>query len=161
MATAPDLIPAPGVVDLSFRRLLPAPRAQVWAAWTEAARFAQWFGPHGSRVDPCEVDARVGGRLFFCHRHLDYPDVWVLGEYTEVVPLERLAFTVGFADPDGRPRARDNFAEQSRIEVVLRDHDAGTEMRIRHTGLSSDQGESVGWRQSLERLDSLFPTDPA
>lgn len=60
--------PDPGVVDLTFRRQLAAPRTAVWAAWTEADRFARWFGPHGSTMDPCELDARVGGRMFFCHR---------------------------------------------------------------------------------------------
>ena len=161
MAIALDLIATPGVVDLSFRRVIPAPRSRVWAAWTEAAHFAQWFGPHGTVVDPCELEARVGGRLFFRHRHTDYPEVWVRGEFTEVVPQERLAFVVGFSDPEGNERPRENFADRSLILVMLRDHDAGTELRIRHTGLSSDQGESEGWRQSLERLQSLFSSAPA
>ena len=160
MAIAPDAA-VTGAVVLSFRRLLRAPRARVWAAWTDAAQFAQWFGPHGTVLDPCELDARVGGRLFFRHVHADQPEVWVLGEFTEVWPMERLAFLVGFADAQGRPRPREEFAEHGLIEVGLGDHPAGTELRIRHTGLHSDQGEGIGWRQSLERLESLFTSQPA
>ena len=107
-------------------------------------------------IDPCELDVRVGGRLFFRHLHADHPEVWVLGEFTEVWPMERLAFVVGFADAQGRARPREGFGEHGLIEVGLSDHAVGTELRIRHTGLHSDQGESVGWRQSLERLESLF-----
>lgn len=156
MAIALEMIAPAGAVELSFRRLLAAPRAQVWAAWTEAARFSQWFGPHGSAIDPCEVDARVGGQLYFRHIHTDHPDVWVRGTYVEVVPGERLVFIVGFSGPDGGNHPRDGFAELSRIEITLRDHDTGTEMRIRHSGLRSDQGEGAGWRESLERLQSLL-----
>ena len=159
MAIALELLAAPGIVDLDFRRLLGAPRAEVCAAWTQARRFAQWFGPHGTTIDPCEIDARVGGRLFFCHRHAGHPHVWVLGEFTAVEPMQRLAFVLGFADAEGRPRPREDFAERSLVDVRLRDHGAGTELRVRHTGLRTDQGEGEGWRQSLERLQSLFPRD--
>ncbi len=156
MAIALDLIASAGVVDLAFRRLLPVPRERVWAAWTDAAMFAQWFGPHGTVVDPCELDVRPGGRLFFRHIHSDYPAVWVLGEYAEVDAPSRLVMLVGFGDADGNPSPRDGFANRTRIEITLHDHADGTEMRVRHTGLSSDQGEGQGWRESLERLDTLL-----
>lgn len=156
MAIALDLIAAHGAVDLSFRRVLPVARTRVWAAWTEAERFSRWFGPHGTTIDPCEIDARVGGTLFFCHRHADIPAVWVRGEFIEVEAPSRLVFLVGFADPDGNPLGRTGFASESRIEITLQPHAVGTEMRVRHTGLTSDQGEGIGWRQSLERLDTLL-----
>jgi uncharacterized protein YndB with AHSA1/START domain len=151
-----DLPADAGVVDLTFRRVLAAPRAAVWAAWTEAARFARWFGPHGTALDPCEVDACVGGRLFFCHRHATIEPVWVLGRFLVVDPMHRLVLIVGFAGPDGAPRPRDGFNDSGRIEVRLDDEGAGTVMTVRHTGLASDQGESEGWRQSFERLEALL-----
>jgi uncharacterized protein YndB with AHSA1/START domain len=156
MAPIADLPAAAGVVDLSFRRVLPAPRARVWAAWTEPAMFAMWFGPHGFDLDPCRIDARVGGELFFCHRHPSIGEVWVRGEFIVVEPPSRLVILFGFADADGETAVREGFAASTRIEVMLAEHAAGTEMRIRHTGLARDQGEGEGWKQSLERLNTLL-----
>ena len=152
MAPTADLPADAGVVDLTFRRRLPAPRAAVWAAWTEADRFSRWFGPHGATMDPCELDPRVGGRLFFCHRGEPFGEVWVLGEFLVVDAPRRLVMQFGFADPEGRERPREGFADTSRCEVILEDDGDGTAMTVHHTGLSVDQGESEGWRQTLERL---------
>ena len=127
----------PGVVDLAFRRVLAAPRDRVWAAWTDPARFARWFGPHDATMDPCELDVRPGGRLFFCHRHAEFGEVWV-GEH-------------------GHAKAREGFAESSRVEVILEElADGTTAMTVRHTGLARDQGETEGWRQGFERLDAFL-----
>ena len=156
MSATADL--SPGVVDLTFRRRLKAPRARVWAAWTEPAHFAAWFGPHGATMAPCELDVRPGGRIFFCHRHAEFGEVWVHGEYLVVEPPRRLVLFFGFANPDGTPGHREGFAESSRVEVILEDDGDGTAMTIRHTGLSRDQGETEGWRQGLERLDTFLDT---
>jgi uncharacterized protein YndB with AHSA1/START domain len=156
MAHTADNAPASGVVDLSFRRVLKAPREVVWAAWTEPARFAQWFGPHGATMEPCELDVRPGGALFFCHRHAAFGEVWVRGEYVVVEPPHRLVLTFGFANPDGSPGQREGFNDPTRVEIILDEADGGTAMTIRHTGLSRDQGESEGWKQGFERLDTLL-----
>lgn len=156
MALTADLPASAGVVDLTFRRVLAAPRAVVWAAWTEAGCFSQWFGPHGATMDPCELDVRVGGRLFFCHRHKEFGEVWVRGEFLAVEAPRRLVMQFGFADPDGNERPREGFADASRCEVILEEDGDGTAMTVHHTGLAVDQGESEGWRQSLERLDTYL-----
>ena len=147
----------PGVVDLSFRRVLAAPRERVWAAWTDPARFARWFGPHDATMDPCELDVRPGGRLFFCHRHAQFGEVWVGGEYVVVEPPHRLVVLFEFADEHGHAKEREGFADSSRVEVVLDElADGTTAMTVRHTGLARDQGETEGWRLGFERLDTLL-----
>ena len=44
-------------------RVFDAPRELVFKAWTEAERFATWFGEHGSTIplDKLSMDARPGG----------------------------------------------------------------------------------------------------
>lgn len=144
-----------GVVDLTFRRQLKAPLDVVWDAWTDPACFAAWFGPHGATMDPCELDVRPGGRLRFCHRHPQFGDVWVDGEYLAVEPPRRLVLDFNNVD-DGTPHGRDGFAKTTRVEVILEENGTGTAMTVRHTGLSRDQGETEGWRQGFERLDALL-----
>jgi uncharacterized protein YndB with AHSA1/START domain len=50
--------------DLRFERSYPAPIDAVWRAWTEAERLRQWWGPEKTTVTDCEVDLRVGGRIY-------------------------------------------------------------------------------------------------
>ena len=50
--------------DLRFERSYPAPVDAVWRAWTEAERLRQWWGPEKTTVTDCEVDLRVGGRIY-------------------------------------------------------------------------------------------------
>ena len=99
-----------GVVDLVFRRTYAASPARVWAAWTDPARFARWFGPHDATMDPCELDVRPGGRLFFCHRHPAFGEVWVRGAYLVVEPPVRLVLAFEFADAAGHSQSREGFA---------------------------------------------------
>ena len=145
-----------GVVDLMFRRIYAASPARVWAAWTDPARFARWFGPHDATMDPCELDVRPGGRLFFCHRHPAFGEVWVRGAYLVVEPPVRLVLAFEFADAAGHSQSREGFAGSSRVEVSLEPDGEGTAMTVRHTGLARDQGETEGWRQGFERLDTLL-----
>lgn len=50
--------------DLHFERTYAASPDAVWRAWTEAERLRQWWGPEKTEIAECEVDLRVGGRLF-------------------------------------------------------------------------------------------------
>lgn len=160
MAPTADLPATAGVVDLTFRREYAASRDIVWAAWTEAGRFARWFGPHGATMEPCELDVRPGGRIFFCHRHAAFGEVWVRGEYLVVEAPRRLVLLFGFSDPTGAAVDRDGFATSTRVEVLLEPRDeGGTAMTVRHTGLAVDQGETEGWRQGFERLETLLAGD--
>ncbi|HWV58437.1 MAG TPA: SRPBCC domain-containing protein [Longimicrobiales bacterium] len=130
-----------------------APRDLVFRAWTEPEHFVRWFGPHGSTVHDCTLEVRPGGRIHFRHTVPDLGDVWVAGEFLEVVAPERLVFTAHFSDPSGGVRTRPGFAGETRIAVLFEATAAGrTTVTIRQTGLTSDQGEGRGWQEGLERL---------
>jgi len=70
------------------RRLLSAPREQVYALWTNAERMPEWILDGGSAT----LDVRVGGKyhMDMHYQGKSYPHN---GEYLEVVPPERLVFT--------------------------------------------------------------------
>ena len=53
-AAAPDL-------EIVVTRELAAPRELVWAAWTEPAHAARWWGPRGFTNTIHEMDVRPGG----------------------------------------------------------------------------------------------------
>ena len=50
--------------ELHFERSYAAPVDAVWRAWTEADRLRGWWGPEKTTVGECEIDLRVGGRIY-------------------------------------------------------------------------------------------------
>ena len=82
-------------------RVLDAPRALVWAAWTEPERLKHWWGPKGFTVRDCRLDLRAGGLFHYCLRTPDGQDMWGRFVYREIVAPERLVSVVSFSDESG------------------------------------------------------------
>ena len=83
--------------EITITRVFDAPRELVFKAWTEPDRFASWFGPADSEVplSPVSLDVRPGGEwraTMFAGP--ERREIQWKGEYHEVVPPERLVFTV-------------------------------------------------------------------
>ncbi len=141
--------------ELIMTRVFAAPRETVFRAWTQPEHFAAWFGPAGSSLPVCEMDARPGGRLRYCHRFGDYPDVWIGGTYTEVAPPERLAWTTWFTDENGSHVQFPGYPAEMHISVAFHEHPEGTRMVLRQD-LPEDRGEVQGWMEGLDRLASAL-----
>lgn len=128
--------------SLELRRLLPASAEEVFAAWTDPELMGRWLSPVGHAE--VEVDLRVGGRFRVSmvgeDRRIDH-----IGEYLEVAPPRRLAFT--WASPYTGP-------EPTVVTVELRPAEDGTELLLIHERLPRDQVEphAGGWGRMLDRL---------
>lgn len=73
-------------------RIFDAPRALVFAAWTEPRHLAQWFGPNGFSLTTHDFDFRPGGTWRFVMHGpdgRDYPNCVI---FDEIVPPERIAY---------------------------------------------------------------------
>jgi uncharacterized protein YndB with AHSA1/START domain len=154
---------------LNFSRVIDAPRELVFDVWTDEKHFAQWFGPREVAIPFCRIDPRPGGTLQFCHRLRDGMEVWVKGNYREVVAPERLVFALRFVDAGGRPAAHPMFPDWPLDTVILTtvafaDLDGKTQLTVRQvleppTAAAKDtiKGEReaarTGWAETLERLD--------
>lgn len=51
--------------EIVLSRVIAAPRALVFKAWTDPRHLPMWFGPAGFTLDTQEIDIRVGGRWRF------------------------------------------------------------------------------------------------
>jgi len=75
-------------------RVVNAPVAKVFQAWTRAELFRQWWVPKSApmKLVSCEMDVRVGGgyRLVF---DFQGNQMAFFGTYKEVVPDSRLVWT--------------------------------------------------------------------
>ncbi|WP_249998843.1 SRPBCC domain-containing protein [Actinoplanes sp. M2I2] len=115
-------------LDLTLQRVIRAPRAAVWRAWTDPSRFARWFIPQPAvcRVDRLEV--RPGGALVTSLSedgqaflpHLD-------ATFLVVDDQERIVFTNAL-DSDWRPVHPEPVAMTA--EITLGEHPDGTDYRI-------------------------------
>ncbi|MEU8821219.1 SRPBCC domain-containing protein [Actinoplanes sp. NPDC048796] len=115
-------------LDLSLQRVIRAPRAAVWKAWTDPDRFAKWWipAPAVCRVDRLEPHAggalrtsvSDGGSAFA--PHMD-------AAFLVVDDLERLVFT-NAVDSAWRPATPQPVAMTA--EITFADHPDGTDYRV-------------------------------
>jgi uncharacterized protein YndB with AHSA1/START domain len=130
---------------LVLRRILPASREQVFAAWTDAESMRDWMCPGEIVSAEAHLDPRVGGayRIVMRDRAGAYEHT---GEYLVVEPPARLVFTWIAKNTGGRPTL---------VTVELFPHEHGCELVLTHEKLP--EGEVLdryrgGWGQITERL---------
>jgi glutathione S-transferase len=148
--TASPASAATAVVQV--RRVIAAPREEVFRAWTDPELFRQWFRPTGGSSPSAEMDVRVGGRYRVAMKPpgLLYH---AFGEYLEVHRPERLVFTLGW---ESVPLVE---LTDSVVTVELAERGDGTEVVITHERLPTRPLRGLhrgGWRSCLRKLDRLL-----
>jgi uncharacterized protein YndB with AHSA1/START domain len=145
-------------LDLTLARVIKAPRAAVWRAWTDPASFAQWWVPAPAKCEVVEMDLRPGGAFvtqisedggaFVPHMNACF---------LAVDERERIVFTNALTG-GWRP------AEQPFITAIitLRDHSLGTDYfaHVMHKNaadrdMHEELGFNDGWGTVVEQLATL------
>ena len=88
---------------LVVRRVMPATRGEVFAAWTNPESIRDWMCPGDTLTAEAELDLRVGGayRIVMRSESRAYEHT---GEYRIVEPPSKLVFTwMSKARSTGRP----------------------------------------------------------
>ena len=145
MSPQPSLAVKP---SLTLKRRLNAPPAKVYAAWTEPAKIARWFGPQGAEVLRAEADVRVGGRYRVIFRVPDGEQHDVSGVYREVVPKQKLVFTWAWISTPER---------ESLVTVALKRDGDGTLLTLTHEQFFDEPARDrhrSGWSGVLDNLES-------
>ena len=135
----------------------------IWQMWTDPEHFKKWYGPTGFTVPVAEMDMRVGGKRLIC---MESPDgsmnMWTTGEYTEIVPNQRLVYTESMADESGNvvsPSAMgmpDGYPATTEVAVLLEELGGRTKMTMTHAGV--DAGAGDGWEQAFAKLADHIET---
>jgi len=89
------------VERMVVERVFDAPRELVWKAYTNPEYVQQWWGPNGFTSPTCRSDFRVGGKFLYCMRTPDGQDLWTGGEFHEIIPYEKIVFSMYFSDANG------------------------------------------------------------
>ena len=147
--------------ELVITRIFDAPRRRVFKAWTEPEQMKRWWGPKGFTTPVCNIDLRVGGKLFYCMRSPDGKDYWGTAVYRELAPPERIVCTDSFADENGNvvPASHygmsADFPLEMLVMVTFEELGGKTEMTLRHIGFPAgpdQEGARQGWSESFDKL---------
>jgi uncharacterized protein YndB with AHSA1/START domain len=92
--------------ELVIQRIIDAPRAKVYRAWTDPKLLTQWFAPKPYTTPKAELNVRAGGANLIVMRDPQGNEFPNRGVYLEVVPNERLVFTDAYTqawEPSAKP----------------------------------------------------------
>jgi uncharacterized protein YndB with AHSA1/START domain len=145
-------MPATEELVLRLTRTLLAQRSAVWSAITEPEQLARWWGPTGFTSPRVEFEPRIGGRYRIAMQPPKGDLFHLHGEFRQVDPPSRLAFTFVWEPPDPDDR-------ETLVKLELED-------RGQQTSVSLEQGEFAtparlevhqnGWTESFEKLEELL-----
>lgn len=149
--------------DVQIERTFDAPIDLIWAMWTEAEHFANWYGPIGANIPTADMDVQVGGRRRIAMA-MDTPHgpmhMFFVGEYLEVDPKTRLVYTESMADADGNAMTAEQMGmpagtpTKTSIIVELEDLGARTRMILSHIGVPADSPGAQGWAMAIEKMEA-------
>lgn len=90
--------------DLTISRLIKAPPAAVWQAWSDPHHFAQWWIPEPYECKVIKLDLRPGGGFETMMRESGASEFQphVEGCFLEIEPERKLTFTTSLVE-DWRP----------------------------------------------------------
>jgi uncharacterized protein YndB with AHSA1/START domain len=127
------------MAQLEREIVVDATPSTIFPFLSEREQLLKWIGTDA------EIDPRPGG-LFKVLVGGKHPS---LGEFVEVVPDQKVAFTFGWDEP-GHPIP----AGSTRIEISLLPEGEKTRVRLVHSGLPADAvaDHTHGWEHYLDRL---------
>jgi uncharacterized protein YndB with AHSA1/START domain len=146
---------------LSFERTYPVPIAVVWDAVTRPDAVRRWWGPEGTTVTDCEIDAAPGGRISIVMEATEamgkYAGTrWPMeGTVTQVEPPHRLVYDArSWVEGERETTTIDHVNE-----LVLTDTGDATELSltitINEVGSGAKMaavGMKYGFKQYLDKL---------
>ncbi len=141
-----------GELTLEMVRALPVAPSRVFASFSDADELAKWFGPEGFTVGSLELDPRVGGTYRIEMKPPEGDPFHLGGEFREVDPPGRLAFTFAYEDPDP-----DDV--ETLVELSFRDRGESTEVAFTQGRFKTEARRALhrdGWTDSFDRLEQFI-----
>ena len=142
--------------EIVTTRLIDAPRALVFEAWTDPRHVAHWFGPDGFTVTTHAMDVRPGGVWKFTMHGPDGTDWPNVVTYEQVVAPERLVYLHG----------DDKEPDMFHVTMTLEDRAGKTALTMRAVFKTAaarefvvrERGAIEGGQQTIARLERYVRT---
>ncbi|MFD8229012.1 SRPBCC domain-containing protein [Streptomyces massasporeus] len=141
-----------------LRRALDGSCPAVFRKLTDPGELARWWGPDGFTIPSVESDLRPGGAYRIAMRPPEGELFYLVGEFLEVEPPERLVYTFRWEDPD--PEDRETVVALSLHEIDA----ARSELVVDQGDFASERRRALheeGWSQGLGKLGELLASQRA
>ncbi len=137
---------------LEAERVLPAPAPVVFAAFSDPGQLVKWWGPEGFTTPSLQFEPRVGESYRIEMQPPEGDPFWLTGEFREVDPPVRLAFTFVWEDP-----ASDDV--ETSVALTFRELGESTEVDLEQGPFKTEARRALhrdGWRDSFDKLERLI-----
>jgi uncharacterized protein YndB with AHSA1/START domain len=136
-------------LDIHLERIVDATPEEAFAAWIDPTARLGWYAPVDGWIVEATSDLRVGGD--WCARFGPTADEMYTeaGEYTEIDPPHRVAYTNVFTFPDGRSFTTTNVVT---FEAV----DGKTRLVVADIGYPNEEQRAAhenGWPSFLDAYE--------
>jgi uncharacterized protein YndB with AHSA1/START domain len=141
---------------LAMERGLEAAPEVVFSAFSEASELAKWWGPEGFTVPGLSFQARVGEKYRIEMQPPEGEPFYLAGEFREVDPPARLAYTFAWEDPDP-----DDV--ETLVDLSFWDRGGSTEVALTQGPFKTEARRALhrdGWTDSFDKLEALIAAKP-
>lgn len=138
-------------VRLEIQRVLPGAPSVVFAAFSDANELAKWWGPKGFTIPSLEFAPRIGERYRIEMQPPEGDRFYLTGEFREVDPPVRLAYTFVWEDPDP-----DDL--ETEVGLSFRHLGKSTEVALAQGPFKTEARRTLhrdGWTDSFDKLEQL------
>ena len=155
-----EVIVDPDKPTIVTRRVVAAPRALVFDAFTKPEHVKRWIGPAVLTWVACDYDLRVGGAWRWRQRSPEGMEFGFHGVFKGIVPPEKIVWTFTF----------DLFPDVEALETLtLEEQDGKTTIHTLsvHKTMAARDGHVAGGRmeagmaEGYERLDEMLASQQA
>jgi uncharacterized protein YndB with AHSA1/START domain len=137
---------------LRMARVLPDRREDVYRAMSDPDELAKWWGPRGFTAPSVDFEPRVGNRYRIAMQPPDGDLFHLAGEFREVDPPSRLAYTFRWDPPDPDDR-------ETLVTLSLEERGNETDVLLVQGEFATEERRALhedGWADCFERLHELL-----
>jgi uncharacterized protein YndB with AHSA1/START domain len=151
--------------ELFITHLFDASREAVYQAWTDPEKLKHWYAPDGCSIEFKAIEVKQGGYFHSCIHDPLHGDCWIKGTYLEVVPNQKLVFTMIMSDEAGNAVSSvsagksEDWPEEQITTVTFAPIGEHTKVSI-HQTVSEAEAKKTGayqsWINMLNKLNRLL-----
>ena len=147
--------------ELLITHLFDAPVGEVFDAWTDPEKLRHWYAPDGCTITYKSIEVKQGGKF---HYHINHPlhgGAWVMGTYVEILPPEKLAFTIRITNENGDIIDASSAQWPGEILTTVTFESIGSQTKATiHEAVSEEEarktGAYAGWIMMFNKLNQLL-----
>lgn len=151
--------------EILITEVFNASRERVFKAWTDPEKLVQWYAPDGCTISFKKIDICKGGKFHSCISNPQFGDCWCIGEYLEVIPYEKIVFTMINADENGKPidpasiGMDPNWPGKTIVTITLTEKNGITTLQLKQNAsesLAKKTGAHPSWLQMLSKMQAIL-----